>query len=85
MKNNIVNFKQHSCPEIVSLDYVKQHNGSWSANSPEEDDYVYYWIGDFKTGKEVRVRSLEILRDMVDQLQLKIYDLEYQLECNKHE
>lgn len=75
---NIINFRPSIIP-TVSLDYVKEHNGSWSANNPEEDNYVYYWIGDFKTGKEVKVKSIEVLRDMVDNLNLEIYELQDQV------
>lgn len=72
MKNKIA----ISRPEIVSLDYIKKHNGSWVANDPDKDDYVHYWVGDFKTGTEVRISSLEILREEIEQLKMENYELE---------
>lgn len=46
----------------VNLQYIFDNNGSYTSNDPLVDDYVYYWVGDFKTGEEVKVPSLEVLR-----------------------
>ena len=54
---------------IVSMDYVITHNGSYSSNDFMTNKYVYYWIGDFKTGKQVKVKSIDVLK--YEYLQLK--------------
>lgn len=74
-KDIIWNIRASFIP-TVTYDYIKKHDGSWSANYPEKDNYVYYWIGDFKTGKQVKVKSIEILKDMIDYLNLEIYELQ---------
>lgn len=47
----------------VSLDYIIKHNCSYVANDYLNDPYVYYWEGDFKTGRQVKVKSIDILKD----------------------
>ena len=38
-----------------SMDFVKKHNGSFSG-ADENNTYAYYWINDYKTGYEVKVK-----------------------------
>ena len=47
----------------VSLDYIIKHNCSYAANDYLKDPYVYYWEGDLKTGRQVKVKSIDILKD----------------------
>jgi hypothetical protein len=47
----------------VSLDYIIKHNCSYIANDYLNDPYVYYWEGDLKTGRQVKVKSIDILKD----------------------
>lgn len=60
--NSISNFIYQLTTPTVSMDYVIQHDGSWSANDFLTDKYVYYWIGDFKTGRAVKVKAIDAAR-----------------------
>jgi len=55
----------------VSLDYIIEHNCSYVANDFLKDPYIYYWEGDFKTGRQVKVKSIDILRNEY----LKLYSI----------
>jgi hypothetical protein len=57
---------------IVSLDYIKENAGSWNGNNAETDKYVFYEVND----KIVKVRAIEVLRDLVSEKQSRIYELE---------
>lgn len=57
---------------IVSLDYVKEYDGSWNGNNAEVDKYVFYEVND----KIVKVRAIEVLRDLVSEKQSRIFELE---------
>ena len=59
---NIKSFFYQPIVPIVSMNYVLEHNGSYSSNNMLTDKYVYYWIGDFKTGKAVKVKSIDVLK-----------------------
>lgn len=71
--------KTSSTP-IVSLNYVRQMQGSYISNDAELDDYVFYKVKE----KIVKVNSIEILRDTLSRLQLKIYQLEEELNEKKN-
>ena len=60
----------------VNLQYVLDKNLSWSCST---DKWCYYWEGDFKTGKEVKVSRIEYLEWERNRLETKIYELEYEL------
>ncbi len=47
---------------IVSVQYIMDNKCSYTGNNYMTDKYVYYWKGDFKTGKSVKVRSLDLAR-----------------------
>lgn len=64
----------------VSYQYVKEHRCSYSANTPEKDEYVYYWEGDFRTGREVKVKSVEILRQILNEKDYQIIELQYEID-----
>lgn len=59
---NVKTFLHQPIIPIVSMEKVIAHNGSYLGNDFMKDKYVYYWIGDFKTGKEVKVKSLDVAR-----------------------
>ena len=46
----------------VSMQYIISNDCSYMANNPMNDKYVYYWKGDFKKGKTVKVKALDHLR-----------------------
>lgn len=47
---------------IVSVQYIMDNKCYYTGNNYMTDKYVYYWKGDFKTGKSVKVRSLDLAR-----------------------
>lgn len=53
------------------MEYVIEHGGTYSANNMLKDRYVYYWIGNFKTGKQVKVKSIDVLRHEYKKLEYK--------------
>ena len=55
----------------VSMDYVIENDGSYLGNDFMSDKYVYYWIGNFKTGKKVKVKSLDVARYQYNQLKME--------------
>lgn len=59
---NVKTFLHQPIIPTVSMNHVIIHNGSYLGNDFMKDKYVYYWIGDFKTGKEVKVKSLDVAR-----------------------
>ena len=70
--------------KTVSMDYVIEHNGSYSSVS-RNGKWYFYWIGDFKTGKEVKVAKVEHLETVISRLKLKIHDLEDEIRAFKGE
>ena len=68
---------------VKHLDYVLEHNGTWSAGDMLTDKYCEYWVGDFKKGKAVKVRSIEVVRHAYCAEKCKTYDLEDQLNAEK--
>ena len=56
---------------IVSMEYVLDNDGSYLANDFMTDKYVYYWIGDFKSGKQVKVKALDVARYQYNVLKYK--------------
>lgn len=46
----------------VSMKYIISNDCSYMANNPMNDKYVYYWKGDLKKGKTVKVKALDHLR-----------------------
>lgn len=77
---NLINWFYEFKTPTVSYRYVREHNCVYSANLAEKDDYVYYWEGDFRTGREVKVKSIEILRHRLMEKELDICNLHYQLD-----
>lgn len=59
---------------VVSVQYILDKGCSYTANDYMKDKYVYYWEGDFKKGKEVKVKSLDILRYEYSKLELEYDD-----------
>lgn len=59
---NITSFLYQPIVPTVTYEYVINNDGSYSSNNMMIDDYVYYWIGDSKSGKEVKVKSVDVLR-----------------------
>lgn len=45
--------------KIVDMQWCKDHNCSWSGND-DNDEWAYYWYGDFNTGYEVKVKLEQI-------------------------
>ncbi len=46
----------------VSIDYILKNDCSYIANDFMTDDYVLYWDGDLKKGREVKVKAIDIAR-----------------------
>ena len=69
---NIKSFIYQPFVHTVTMDYVITQNGSYSSNNMLTDKYVYYWIGDFKTGKAVKVKSIDVLRHEYKMLETKM-------------
>lgn len=74
--NSISNFTYQLITPTVSMEYVIENDGSWSANDFLTDKYVYYWIGDFKNGQSVKVKSLDAIRYAYRQLRMDMTDSE---------
>lgn len=55
----------------VSMEYLFKHDCSYMANNPIKDKYVYYWEGDFKKGKTVKVKALDHLRHEFTKIELE--------------
>ena len=68
---NIKAFISQPIIPTVSMKYVIEHCGTYSANNMLKDRYVYYWIGNFKTGKQVKVKSIDVLRYEYKKLEYK--------------
>lgn len=77
---NLINWFYEFKTPTVSYEYVKEHNCTYSANLAEKDDYVYFWNGDLRTGHEVKVKSVEILRHQLKVKELDLINLHYQLD-----
>ena len=73
---NIKAFISQPIIPTVSMKYIIEHDGTYSSNNMLKDRYVYYWIGDFKTGKQVKVKSIDVLRhDFISGLMMdEIYE-----------
>ena len=52
----------HALVPTVSPDYIIKHKCSYVANDYFHNSYVYYWNGDFKTGRKVKVKTIDFLR-----------------------
>ena len=72
---NIKAFLTQPYTPIVSMDYVITHNGSYSSNDFMTDKYVHYWIGDFNTGKEVKVKSADVLKYEYNKLKFELTEI----------
>lgn len=68
---NIKAFLSQPIIPTVSMKYIIEHGGTYSANNMLKDRYVYYWIGNFKTGKQVKVKSIDVLRHEYKKLEYK--------------
>ena len=67
---------------FVSMDYVIKNDGSWMSGDFMTDKYVKYWIGDFKTGKSVKVKSLDVARYKYQELSVELDNTRRQLRVN---
>ena len=63
----------------VSIQYIIDNNCSYTANDFMIDKYVYYWKGDYKTGKAVKVRSLDMARYEYTKLKEKLNKYENEI------
>ena len=61
----------------VSIDYVIKNGCSWTSNYCSKDEYIYYWDGDFESGKQVKVPALEQARYELTQAMNKLNEREY--------
>jgi hypothetical protein len=72
---NIKAFIAQPIIPTVSMQYVLDNDGTYSSNDFMSDKYVYYWIGDFKTGKQVKVKSLDVARYEITKRRINDYDI----------
>lgn len=64
----------------VSMQYVIENNGMWICNYPEEDKWIYYWVGeDLRNGKQVKVSALDALRHTLKETELKLREAEKEI------
>jgi hypothetical protein len=80
---NIKAFLHQPIIPTVPMNYVIIHNGSHLGNDFMKDRYEYYWIGDFKTGRQVKVRSLDIARYRCLKFAQTIIEMEKDYEIKK--
>jgi hypothetical protein len=69
--DNVKSFVAQPIVPTVSMDYVLENDGYYSGNDFMTDKYVYYWVGDFKSGKSVKVKSLDVARYEYDKLKME--------------
>ena len=62
----------------VSMKYLFDKDCSYTANNPMKNKYVYYWEGDFKKGKAVKVRAIDHLRHYYIELEAEKEELEWE-------
>ena len=62
----------------VSMKYLFDKDCSYTANNPMKNKYVYYWEGDFKKGKAVKVRAIDHLRHDYIELEAEKEELEWE-------
>lgn len=55
----------------VSMQYLFNNDCSYIANNCLKDKYVYYWKGDFKKGKAVKVKALDHLRHEYREIEME--------------
>lgn len=60
---------------VVPFSHVVENDGSWNGGSASKDKYVYYQIGN----KEVKVKSIEVLRHILNKKELEIIELKEKL------
>lgn len=84
MFNKIYEWFYEVKTKTVPMSYVIEKDGSYSSES-NNGKWCFYWIGDFKTGKEVKVAKAEHLEAVISRLKLKIYDLEDEIRELKGE
>jgi len=58
----IQSFIRQPIVPTVSMQYIISNDCSYIANNPMKNKYVYYWKGDIKKGKTVKVKALDHLR-----------------------
>ena len=84
MFNKIYEWFYEIKTKTVSMDYIIEHNGSYSSVS-SNGKWCFYWIGDFKTGKTVKVSKIEVLNKENDELRIKNYLLKEEIKTLKGE
>lgn len=70
---------------VVSINYVLRNNGTWMSGDFLKDKYERHWIGDFKTGKAVRVKALDVGRYKYKKLLVKSDNMMRKLADNNIE
>lgn len=67
----IQSFIRQPIVPTVSMKYIIRNDCSYIANNPMKNKYVYYWKGDLKKGKTVKVKALDHLRHDFRKIELE--------------